>query len=102
LKTALEAPLNRIFSTFGFHNARYEGGLWNQKCWARNVLKNNWGSKEVQERARAWLIEQGDNADEVEKLGKEEEEEAEVQDEDEVRGLDTTEEYDWTSTSTLE
>lgn len=62
------------------------------------------GSGILQAEIRFWLFEQGDDMNEVEKLGKEEEEQAKEKNEaeDKDNQLETTEEYDWTSTSTLE
>ena len=101
MDNALVMFLNRINYSLYSEEARQEGGLKAQKDFARRLLKMRAGTGVWRAETRVWLIEQGDDMNEVEKLGKGEEE-VEVQDKDEVCELDTTEEYDWTSTSTLE
>jgi len=96
LSNRLEILFAHGLYTVGFETARQNGGLPAQTAFARGVLEKQLGIEDLYYRIRAWLIEQGEDADEVEKLGKE----AEVENED--NELDTTEEYDWTSTSTLE
>jgi hypothetical protein len=78
--------------TLNLEEARLHGGLLAQKNWAREMIETRQGNEELHNEIRAWLVEHGEDADEVEKLGRD----------DEETGLDDTEEYDWTSTSTLE
>ena len=100
LSDRFESLLTHGFYTVGFEMVRQQGGLPAQKAWARDVLEKLLGIEDLQNRIRVWLIEQGEDAVEVEKLGKEAEVEDEVENED--NELDATEVYDWTSTSTLE
>jgi hypothetical protein len=100
LSNALDVLINRGLYKVTLEEKIHEGGLEAQKAFARETLANGSETQELQKEIRFWLIEQGENAIEVEKLGKKKEEE--VEDEDEDNGLDTTEEYDWTSTSTLD
>lgn len=79
----------------GFYKAtseemRQKCGLSMQKAWARKVLGWDSAIEELKSEVREWLIDQGEDPTEVEKLGNKEEDE------------DEDEDYDWTSTSTLE
>jgi hypothetical protein len=69
-----------------------------QKALAKRFLEQESTHEVLREEITEWLIIQDEEADEVEKPGKLEEDETE----DEESGLGATEEYDWTSTSTLE
>jgi hypothetical protein len=94
--------LSHAFYTVGFEESRQKSGLSAQKEWAGHVLKKYQGTEDLHEKIRTWLIEEGKNVLEVGKLDQEEEVEDKGESEDEASRLDTTEEYDWTSTSTLE
>jgi uncharacterized protein YwgA len=73
---------------------RQQGGLPAQKNWAREMIETRQGNEELHNDIRAWLVEHGEDADGVEKLGKDDEvdDEDEDEDEDEYIGLDDTEE----------
>lgn len=80
---------------------RKDYGLKEQMCYAWEELQDS-SNKELRKEIRAWLIKQGEDPVEVKETGirDEDEDEDEIEGEDNV--LETTEEYDWTSTSTLE
>jgi hypothetical protein len=101
LSDALEPLIGRLFHSVGFEAARRAGGLSAQKEWARYVLGEQL-NKEMRDGAKVWLIEQGEDVDEIAKSGKEEEVKHNDGVEDGDNELGMTEEYDWTSTSTLE
>jgi hypothetical protein len=91
--------IDRGYHRLALETERQKGGIVAQKVMAKGVLEDGFiTNEELRKEIRQWLIEQGEDADEVEKLGKEEE----VEHKDEESGLETTEDYDWTSTSTLE
>ncbi|KAH0284472.1 hypothetical protein M436DRAFT_63313 [Aureobasidium namibiae CBS 147.97] len=71
LGNELEIQLAHSFYTVGFETARQNGGLPAQTAFARRVLEKRLGIEDLYDRIRAWLIEQGEDAVEVEKLGKE-------------------------------
>jgi uncharacterized protein YwgA len=98
LEDELSVLIDRGFYCLAFEKKGQEGGLMAQKAFARKVLANGTNTEKLREEIREWLIDQGEDADEIEKLRKEEQNE----NEDEESGVETTEEYDWTSTSTLE
>lgn len=86
----------------GFEDARQKRDWRAQKDVAREYLQAGSENENLQDRTIAWLNEQGGNEVEVKKLDQEEEAEDKNEFDDGANELDTTEEYDWTSTSTLE
>lgn len=101
LSHALVDLLSRGFHKYYFEQARQQGGLTAQKSWAKEALELWKCNKDLQKEIRVWLVEQGEDAAEVEKLGKKEEIEVQHEVEDEDDALEGSKEYDWTSTSTL-
>jgi hypothetical protein len=91
--------IDRGYHRLALETERQKGSIVAQKVMAKGVLEDGFiTNEELRKEIRQWLIEQGEDADEVEKLGKEEE----VEHKDEESRSETTEDYDWTSTSTLE
>jgi hypothetical protein len=73
-------------------------GLMEQKVYARAELQTGTDDEVVLEWIKAWLYEHDENWIKV----RDPENRCYHENEDEESGLDTTEDYDWTSTSTLE
>jgi uncharacterized protein YecT (DUF1311 family) len=80
---------------------RKDHELNEQKGYAWEELQDS-SNKELRKEIRAWLIKQGEDPVEVKETGVRDDDEDEDEDDDEDKELETTEEYDWTSTSTLE
>lgn len=93
LRYVLRSSLERFGYRVGAEATRNKRGLEGQKTFARNMLQKGF-TEEVDREIRAWLAEQGEDEAEIEQFG-------EVK-EDAESGLEATEEFDWTSTSTLE
>ncbi|CAD0113367.1 unnamed protein product [Aureobasidium uvarum] len=100
LRHTLRLSFERFGYAVGAEASRQKNGLEGQKAFTGKMLeKKDCLGEEVLGEIRSWLIEQNKNADEVEVLGKQDEHEEE-EEEDNASGA--VEEYDWTSTSTLE
>lgn len=102
LSKALDDVIHHGVHNLGFEDARQKRDWRAQKDVAREYLQAGSENENLQDRTRAWLNEQGGNEVEVKKLDQEEEAEDKNEFDDGANELDTTEEYDWTSTSTLE
>jgi hypothetical protein len=99
LKNELGALVEHGYYRVASELKRQQGGLEAQKEFARTKLETaGIKFKHMEGKIRAWLLEQVEDAVEVEESGGAEENRKE----DEEGILETAEEYDWTSTSTLE
>lgn len=98
----LDALIERGYYRVALEEKSRQGGIATQKAFAKEGLSREWYYRDLQNEIRAWLIEQGEDAAELEELGKGMSWDDVEDENDESNELDTTEEFDWTSTSTLE